>query len=474
VTILSIQYSAEYIAALVWLFALGASFGSMLSVWVHRLPQHDDLLPALRSLASPPSHCPKCGNRVHWSDNIPIIGWLRLRGRCRSCGLRIPIRYPLMEFLTGALFVAVYCAEIPPTWFSTSLVNSSIYHPFGPAGDAGSTFFSPLAVQHWRYAFHMAMIVALIAATFIDIDHRIIPDSVTVPAMLIGFLGNTLLGCVYLVPALYATTGMATYTASMRFMLSQAGIKTPPGWLDAWLNLNGVPAWMTAHPHWHGLLVSLLGFLIGGGVVWVVRIVGFWALKKEAMGFGDVMLMAMIGSFIGWQPVLVVFFVAPVCALVMALFSWLVWKDREIPYGPYLSLATLVLLVAWKPLWPVVENGIFALGPLLPVAALFMTISLGALLVLTRAVQKWLGILPDEDLPEFEWGPGDQLAYLACEQSDQQQGQWDRPLWPGTRTARGQSGYHNWRHAAAPTENHSGWKQQRLSFGAPRSDNRRS
>jgi prepilin signal peptidase PulO-like enzyme (type II secretory pathway) len=197
------------------------------------------------------------------------------------------------------------------------------------------------------------LIIALIVATFIDIDLRIIPDAVTLPAMAFGLLANWALGQVYIAALWYQTPAMAAQ-AGLGLGLVQMLVPAAliPGWLVAWPAFRGVPLWMTAHPHLHGLLVSLAGIVVGGGSIWAVRLVGRWALKREAMGFGDVVLMAMIGSFIGWQGTLIVFVLSLVCAVLVAVPQWLIWRDHELPYGPYLSVGTLLLLVSASKVWP--------------------------------------------------------------------------------------------------------------------------
>ena len=106
-------------------------------------------------------------------------------------------------------------------------------------------------------------------------------------------------------------------------------------------------------PNWAGLLTALVGLMVGGGVIWLVRILGTAMLKQEAMGFGDVTLMAMIGTFVGWQSCLVVFFLAPFAGAVIAGLKWIFDGHREIAYGPFLCLGTLVLIVAWNSIWSV-------------------------------------------------------------------------------------------------------------------------
>ena len=132
--------------------------------------------------------------------------------------------------------------------------------------------------------------------------------------------------------------------------------------------------WFRGGLGWQGLLTALVGMLASGGFVWLVRIIGSATLRREAMGFGDVTLMAMIGVYLGWQPCLVVFFLAPLAGLIVGLLRLLLCRDREIPYGPFLCLAAFLLIVRWQSIWDYTQ-GIFALGwfaPLLMLACLML------------------------------------------------------------------------------------------------------
>jgi leader peptidase (prepilin peptidase)/N-methyltransferase len=217
-----------------------------------------------------------------------------------------------------------------------------------------------------------------------------------------------------------------------------------PAWLDAWTMFTGVPAWMTAFPHLHGLLLALAGILVGGGIVWGVRISGRWGLGREAMGFGDVVLLAMIGSFIGWQASLVVFFLAPAFAILWVAMSIFFHFERELPFGPYLSLGALTVLLAFRAIAPAAE-AVLALGPFLPVAGMILFVSLMVLLWGMHRIQKRLGYEYREPEPVWEWTSGDQLAHLAGECVDDRQGQWPRDAWRGTLTGRGLAFDHDWR-----------------------------
>ena len=424
-----------------WLFVLGSVLGSFLNVCIYRIPQHERLRDQLRGIVSPPSRCLRCGNRILITDNVPLIGWLRLRGRCRFCKARISPRYPLIELLNGLLFVALYWAEVPG--FDETPLDSSVYASLGPQMLDGWSF---TAMAYWRYAYHLVLIECLLVASFIDLDHMIIPDAATLPGMLVGVIGGCALGSVFLVPVWFQNPTLAQYAPE--WMQQFAGTMVPPpgGMVRDRLV---IPAWTIAHPHLHGLAVSLSGLVVGGGIVWGVRILGAWILRREAMGFGDVILMALIGSFLGWQPVVIVFFLAPAFAMIVVAVRWLTHREREIPYGPYLSLATLALLFFWQPIWSIGE-GFFSLGPWVPMILLGMGVLLAGCLVLLQVAKRLLGIPlhPEEEWVE-EWTSADQLHHFAADKSDPSHGRWRAAMtWPGELAARGRVHEHRWRNGS--------------------------
>jgi len=276
-----------------WLFAVGTVVGSFLNVCIYRIPWQ-------KSVIWPGSHCPHCWSAIAARDNVPILGWLVLGGRCRECRSAISPRYPFIEGLVGLFFVALYMIDVvlgPRVW-RTEIPASH----FGP----------------WLY--HALFIALLVAATFMDYDLTVIPDEVTVTGMLIGL-------------------GLGTLDPSIR------------------------PDPSSASTHYAAFWVGLTGLLVGGGLTWTVRFLGSVSLRREAMGFGDVTLMAMIGSFLGWQAAVLSFFIAPFFGLAHALWklvSYIIKRltrqqlssaDREIPFGPYLSMAAVALVFAWPWLW---------------------------------------------------------------------------------------------------------------------------
>jgi leader peptidase (prepilin peptidase)/N-methyltransferase len=181
---------------------------------------------------------------------------------------------------------------------------------------------------HWRILYHLTLLSLLIAATGIDFKLYLIPDSITLPGMLIGVLGAAAVGNLQLLPLWV-------------------------DWNDPLVNLHGpyIPDWIKLHWHTHGLAWSLIGLLAGGGITWFVRGISSAILGQEALGFGDVTLMAMIGSFIGWQPVVLVFALAPLCGLCVGLLVALSTGRTFVAFGPYLSAAALLVLFTWRWLW---------------------------------------------------------------------------------------------------------------------------
>ena len=445
-----IPYDLPPAFMIVWLFLYGAVLGSFLTVCVHRLPQHESVFAAWRSLVNCPSHCDRCQKKLLMRDNVPIFGWLRLRGRCRFCKRGIPSRYPLIELANGLLFVLVYAMEVPlDRW--TPHTGSCLACTIGPINLANGLGLSPMAIVNWRVMYHLVLIEALFVASLIDWDLMIIPDSVTLPPMLIGVVGAALFGKFWLVPVWFQDPSVARRFFSI----------LPAAWNAEWLTVR-VPGWIEAHPHWHGLAVSLAGFVVGGGIVWSVRIVGHFAMRREAMGFGDVVLMAMVGSFTGWQPVVVAFFIAPLLALATVVVSRLFHPDREIPYGPYLSVATIITLLSWRWIWPRVEL-YFSFGPGLIVIAVVMVALLIPMLYLFRIIKRLFGFadFTDDDDSYDEWTSADQLSHYSGETVDSQQGQWRKETWPGNATGRGQSQLDQWQRP-----NSSGWHQQWTRRGA--------
>lgn len=232
-------------------FLFGAVIGSFLNVCIYRLPLD-------QSVVSPRSRCMSCGAEVAWYDNLPIVSWFLLHGRCRSCGTGFSIRYPLVELLTASLALLL-CLR-----FGLSL----------------------------SFGIYFVLTAALIVITFIDFDHQIIPDEISLPGIGLGFLAS--------------------------FFLPE------PGWLS-----------------------SLLGIVVGWGSLALVFYVYLWLTGREGMGGGDAKLLAMLGAFLGVKAVPFIIFSSSLVGTVAGLsIMALQRKGRHlaIPFGPYLAMGALLYI----------------------------------------------------------------------------------------------------------------------------------
>ena len=233
----------------VFVFISGLVVGSFLNVCIYRIPRNESLL-------YPPSHCPFCGAHIRWSDNIPIISYIILKGRCRNCGAHIPIRYPLVEFLSATILILLY------ERFSLSLL------------------FLKYAVFSY----------ALLTITFIDIKHLIVPDRIVLPLILLGIL----------------------------FSL----------------------------PHY--ILKSIVG-IAGGFVLFVlIAIIGKILFKKEALGGGDIKLIAACGAFLGITGVIITTFLSAFFGSIFGIYFIIFKKGKissQLPYAPFISVAAFLYIL---------------------------------------------------------------------------------------------------------------------------------
>lgn len=161
--------------------------------------------------------------------------------------------------------------------------------------------------------------------------------------------------------------------------------------LGKWGTFLIIFLWATAWPQWLSVWSTLMGMGIAGGFMWLIRIAGQFAMNREAMGFGDVTLMAMLGAFLGWQPCLILFFIAPFAGLVLGILFLLLFRDPEIPFGPFLCAAALVTMLNWPTLWNLTFP-VFQLGTLLFTFGLGLLLLMVILLSLIQVVKRWVGI----------------------------------------------------------------------------------
>lgn len=231
------------------------------------------------------SICPSCTHVIAWYDNIPILSYIFLGARCRHCKVGISIRYAIVETLTGALFAA--------------FVYLHLFRPEEPE-------FLLLGV-------HALLACAILVASFVDWDYMIIPDRITKPGMALAPLLGLLL------PAIHRGE-----------LLSLPGI---------------FPSVWAGSMYLRGLFTSLFGMVVGAGIIYGMGVVGKVLFRKEAMGFGDVKFMAMIGGVLGWKGVLVSLFLACVSGSVVGLVRKAVTGDSYIPFGPFLGLGAVAMMV---------------------------------------------------------------------------------------------------------------------------------
>jgi len=231
--------------------AFGLVTGSFLNVCISRMPRNE-------SVVFPPSHCPLCDYRIRWYDNVPLLSYLWLRGRCRGCGGHISLQYPLVELLNGLLTLALF----------------------------------------WRFGISLSFLAlflfcsALVVITFIDMEHQIIPDEISLPGIVVGFLFSFFL------------------------------------------------PWQT----WLG---SLVGILLGGGSLLLVASCYHWMTGKEGMGGGDIKLLAMMGAFLGWKSIPFIIFASSLVGSVVGVSMMLIQKKDSklaIPFGPYLAFGAVLYI----------------------------------------------------------------------------------------------------------------------------------
>lgn len=352
------------------------------------------------------------------TDRVPIFGWLGLRRESAIHGRWFWIRPLLIEAGFALVAGGLYYYE--------TRMGGLLPVPLRPAvTQPGLTEW-----MHYLFVCHLLLFALMAAATFIDFDEQTIPDGITVPGTLLGlalaaispqaFLPITFQapGGAILVPALMTAPagwdpkwstatglwlGLGLYAfwcfalADRRIILRRgarkavqyffAGLVRLPAWrllVLIWITGSAAVAgvWVWGGMHWVGLLTSLAGMAVGGGAVWAVRIVAGTAMGQEAMGFGDVTLMGMIGAFIGWQASLIAFPLAPLTAILIVLIQFAVTRNRVVAFGPYLCAGTIVTVVLWDYLWQRFGEPAFALGFVLP-AILIGSLGLMGVMLMT-------------------------------------------------------------------------------------------
>ena len=394
------------------LFLLGTLLGSQINHAIYRWAWNARRISpwSLADLQAPPRRL---------SDRIPILGWWGLRREVNLHGPSFWIRPMLIEVGSGMALAGLYWWEIGR--LEELVVTTSILS---------------------RYLSHIVLISLLAIASFIDFDEQTIPDLVTIPGTVAGLLlaalvplsllpvggldgiespllvtspfewdaklnepmglflgwGCLLAWCLAVLPKV--CTLRKGYWQGIRIMLAsvvrpkrktKSRLEVLPRAPFLISRLIGVLAivgmllialvWSAGALQWQALLTALLGMAFGGGVIWSVRLIGGYAMQQEAMGFGDVTLMAMIGAFLGWQSTLIVFFLAPFAALLIGLIQLMTVRRTDIAFGPYLALASVLLVVAWEPVWELRARNFFQLGWFIPLLVACCLLLMGILLI---------------------------------------------------------------------------------------------
>ncbi|HKV35389.1 MAG TPA: prepilin peptidase [Pyrinomonadaceae bacterium] len=256
----------------------GAIIGSFLNVVIHRVPLE-------QSIVFPNSRCPSCGAVIAFYDNIPVISWMLLGAKCRGCKQPISFRYPAVELLTAALFVAV-------AWHD------------GP----GVVLL-----------FDLVFVSALIALMFIDAAHQILPDVITLPGIAFALVARITIPLV---------TGLPHFDDLPSLMNG---------------SFSGLPVWLTS------VLGAVIGGLIGGGSLWLMGWTWEKLRKVEAMGLGDVKMMFMVGGYLGWRLTILTLFMGVLSGSVIGILLMVVERQFDskklLPFGVFLGIGTIVALL---------------------------------------------------------------------------------------------------------------------------------
>ncbi len=378
------------------LFVLGCCVGAVINLGIYGLAWHSrPISPWLRPHPDARTPCTH-GRRRFW-DRVPVIGWLGLRREASMHGAGFWVRPMSLELLTGAVFALLYWWEV----VRCSLVPPNILVPVGILAPAKIAF---AAIRHEQFVAHVVLFCFMLVAFWIDIDEMTIPDGVTIPGTLAGLVIVTLwpysllpdivegpfqlpmLTAVWLASPLdcqpwqaQTWTGWPALAAAIAAFCAWCLALAPGCWYTRHGYLRAVKVftarmvrermtyallalavlgslviakiWSIGGPYWAGLASGLAGIVIGGGLVWLVRILASAVLHREAMGFGDVTLLAMIGAFLGWQAAIIVFFLAPLAAVLVGLGRLLLRGEKEIPFGPFLCLAAAATVLAWPAIW---------------------------------------------------------------------------------------------------------------------------
>lgn len=333
-------------AEIVLVFLVGATVGSFLNVCIYRLPYEKSILWPLGS------YCGRCVQPIPWYDNLPLVSYWVLRGRCRKCGAPFSLRYFGIELLTALSFVGLFLVEIVYNVHQLDVLKPEAWEEWRWGGMVPQRIamgLIPLPAL-FVFVFHAVLLSFLIVASVVDLDHMEIPLSVTLTGTLCGLL----LGAAFW-PTLPAEPKAPPVPPGARMRPGQVGLPTlqaanlelRPG-VYPWPVWDKLPPWLPPDSWRTGLATGLAGMAAGMIVLRGVRFVFTVGRGIEGMGVGDIDLMMMAGAFIGWQPVVVAFFVSVLPALLFGIAHMVRRGSQELPFGPSLAAGTLLTLLGWN------------------------------------------------------------------------------------------------------------------------------
>jgi leader peptidase (prepilin peptidase)/N-methyltransferase len=323
-------------AWMIFAFVLGINVGSFLNVVVGRLPLE-------KSLLWPNSRCLSCLRPLGLADNLPIFGWLLRRGRCRHCGSTFSSRYLWVELATGVAFALLFYLELIQNWHGLPAlqhVRDDLRYSWFPG-------WPPLVF----FAHHAILFSFLLAAALCDWDQKAIPLPLTVTGTLIGLISATCFP--------WPFPNDAALAAGLQDPVVIGGFVRPRSWafqvppeavptgMYPWPVWGPVPPWLAEHRWALGLVTGLAGAAAGMVMIRAAKFLFERGLGKEALGLGDADLMMMAGAFLGWQPVVVAFFVGAVVSLPVGIVFRLVKKEQAFPFGPGLALGVFLTWMWW-------------------------------------------------------------------------------------------------------------------------------
>jgi prepilin signal peptidase PulO-like enzyme (type II secretory pathway) len=395
----------------------GLCIGSLINWAIYSLAY--DFRPISPWWKAPPGLPPRS-----WLDCLPLLGWWRLRREAKVHGRWFWVRPILIELCYAGFMLWLF-------HFETS--DGLLPRPLARIPPAG---------WYSMFAAHAILIALITAATFIDFDEQTIPDMITLPGAILLLILTTVcpkahlpqmvilpLGGFEPEPLLFNSLGKAAWPPMLDawpgllialailwcwwLAMLHGVVSFRYGWERAvrfyaisayrsnqWrllgllflvLSAGTAAVWSLSGQfpdQWHSLYTSLVGLAFAGGLVWGVRVGGYLGLRKEAMGFGDVTLMTMIGVTFGWQASLLVFFLSPVTAVVVAVAQFLITGRQDIAFGPYLSLAAVVVIVWWVALWEGYARPLFAVGGLIPLGVISFLLLMTGMLMFWRMIKE--------------------------------------------------------------------------------------